>query len=109
MAKYNRKLAKVGEDGNLVFAPVPIYIDDVPFWVNEKAEEYKEYERQGWFPIERNEQPVKEGFYYTSRWVYDTENKVCREEWEEHAEIVEEPVEEVEIVEEITGGEEAAT
>ena len=100
MPNYNRKLAKVDENGNLVYAPVPIYIDGMPFWINEQAEEYKEYENQGWYPIEKTEMPTKEGFYYIFYWVYDEENKVCREEWEEH-EILDEPMGEVATEEDI--------
>ena len=82
MVKYNYKLAKVDDGRNLVYAPIPIIINDVPYWVNEQAEEYKEYEKQGWYPIEHTKKPEKEGCYYTSYWAIE-ENK-CIQKWEEH-------------------------
>lgn len=47
----------------------------------------------GYKPIVRTEAPVKEGFYYTEKWV-ETEDAIVRE-WEEHEMPAEENLEEV--------------
>lgn len=47
----------------------------------------------GYKPIVRNEAPVKDGFYYTEKWV-ETEAAIVQE-WEEHEQPVEENLEEV--------------
>ena len=47
----------------------------------------------GYKPIVRTEAPVKEGFYYTEKWV-ETETAIVQE-WEEHEQPVEANLEEV--------------
>ena len=47
----------------------------------------------GYKPIIRSESPVKEGFYYTEKWV-ETETAIVQE-WEEHEQPVEVNLEEV--------------
>lgn len=47
----------------------------------------------GYKPITRSESPVKEGFYYTEKWV-ETETAIVQE-WEEHEQPVEVNLEEV--------------
>lgn len=47
----------------------------------------------GYKPIIRTEAPVKEGFYYTEKWV-ETETAIVQV-WEEHEQPVEENLEEV--------------
>lgn len=47
----------------------------------------------GYKPIVRNEAPVKDGFYYTEKWV-ETETAIVQE-WDEHEQPIEVNLEEV--------------
>lgn len=80
MAKYNRNFAKLNEGRSLVYAPLPLIVNGENVWTNTP----EVYIGQGYYPLIKTDMPVKEGFYYTSYWTYDTDNKICHEEWEEH-------------------------
>lgn len=94
MAKYNRNFAKLNEGGSLVYAPLPLAVNEENVWTNVP----EVYIGQGYYPIVKTEMPEKEGFYYTSYWAI--EKKKCVQKWEEHEIIPEEPVSE-EVTEEV--------
>lgn len=85
MLKLNRNFGKLDNDNNLTYAPIPLVINGVNVWTNEKDK----FIQAGYFPIERTEQPQKDGYYFSFSWVQ--ENGVIVQKWEEH-EITEEEV-----------------
>lgn len=78
--RRNLNFAKVNEDRQPEYAPIPLVINGENVWTN-IAEKYIEC---GYYPIERTESPEKEGVYYTDYWVI--EDGKCAERWEEHEE-----------------------
>ena len=95
MNKKNRNFGRVDESGNIEYAPLPLVVDGVNVWTN-IAETYL---KEGFYPIELTESPVKEGFFFTPYW--EIENEKCVQKWAEHAKIEPEEV--------TTGGEEVPT
>ena len=78
MARYNKRFAKVNEERNLEFAPLPLLINGNNVWTNIP----EIYIENGYYPIEKTKTPEKEGFYYISYWEF--ENNKCVQKWEEH-------------------------
>lgn len=78
MKNFNRDYGKIGENGKIEFAPVPLVIGGENFWTN-IPEKYLE---QGYLPVVKTEKPEKEGFYYTE--FFEKENEKIFVRWEEH-------------------------
>lgn len=85
MARYNRNYGKLDENKKLTYAPIPLVIDGKNVWTN-IGEKYID---EGFYPIERTSEPVKEGFYYTPS--YEILNDKIIQNWDEHEDIPEEP------------------
>lgn len=87
MAKYNRNFGKLDESGNVEYAPIPLPVNDNT-WTNSPEIHFE----CGYFPIQKIEQPEeKEGYYFTSYYVF--ENNAIVQKWEEHEIPVEEIIE----------------
>lgn len=77
--KMNRNFAKTSDGVTLEFAPSEFEYEGVFY---NAANSEKIYNALGYLRIERTAMPEKEGFYYTA--VYEEENGVLTEKWEEH-------------------------
>lgn len=76
--KYNHNFAILGEGGLLTYAPRPLVIDDNVVYTNDSTI----YIENGYYPIVKTEQPVKEGYYYTE-YYEQVENEIVQK-WAEH-------------------------
>lgn len=94
MANVNRNYGKINEDGSLEYASVPLVVNGENVWTNIP----EVYIAEGYYPIVRTDEPIKEGFYYTFYWEQD--GNVIIQKWEEH-EIPDEPIAEVATEEDI--------
>lgn len=85
---YNYKYAKIKNDGELEYAPLPLVINGEKVWTNIEAE----YNKLGFYEITKTEMPEKEGYYYTVFW--ELENNKIVQRWQEHENPIPEPTEE---------------
>lgn len=84
--KINLNFAKVLEDGNLEYAPVPLVVDGVNFWTNIT----EAYTAAGYYPVETTASPLgNDSYYYTSH--YELLDGKAVQVWDEHEIPVVEP------------------
>ena len=85
MILINPKHASLNGDGTLSYAPVPLVLDGVNYWTNITDK----YAQAGFLPVENTDTPVKDGFYYDSR--YEQQGEKIVQVWDEHEIPIPEP------------------
>ena len=70
-------------DGRIQYAPVPMNIDGADTWTNDESV----FASQGFLPVVNTEEPVRDGYFYTSSW-NEMKGRIVKV-WNEH--IIPEP------------------
>lgn len=75
--KQNKNFGKINDNGSIQYAPLPLLINGNT-WTND----VKLHESFGYYPVIKTRKPEREGYYYTSYYVF--ENNTCIEKWKEN-------------------------